>query len=244
MRRKSPITPVCSGLAILAGSFSFMGPAQAATLLSEDFEGVSNVFGASTYNYSTTYTMANLLVPGGGLKYLNGGSGVSGAVSTNVFTATGSPLSLLAGGITGAQIDGGLVNYNFYAQFSSYRQQNDHGTLAVQFLDAGSSPLGSELRIGGAAIVSGLGMGISGYGNPDFTDMRDWAADSLAGLVPAGARFASVQIFEVKSAGGLNIDGYMDNINLSIAVVPEPGSVSLLALGGGLATLLYRRRRR
>lgn len=220
-----------------------MGTAQAVTLVDEGFEGGSNLFAAPTYNYSTTYTMPNSLSPAGGLKYLNGGAGINGSASTNVFTATGSPLSLLTGGITGGQIDGGLVTYNLYGQFSTYRQQNDHGTLAVQFLDAGSTPIGSQLRIGGPAIVSGLGMGISGYGNPDYVDMRDWAADFLAGLVPAGARFASVQIFEVKTASGVNTDGYMDNLNFSIAVVPEPSTVALVALGGGLVALARRRRR-
>lgn len=242
LRRKSAFTPVCSGLAILAGSFSFMGTAQAITLLSEDFEGIANSFTAPTYNYSATYTMPNLLSPGGGLKYMNGGAGITGAVSTNVYTASGSPLSLLAGGITGTEIDGGLVSYNLYAQFSTYRQQNDHGTLSVRFLDSGSNPLGSELRIGGAAIVSGLGLGISGYGDPDFTDMRDWAADSLSGTIPSGARFASVQIFEVKTAAGTATDGYMDNVNFSITPVPEPGTLALFALGGGLTVMLRRRR--
>jgi hypothetical protein len=84
-------------------------------------------------------------------------------------------------------------------------------------------------------------MGISGYGNPDFTDMRDWAADSLAGIVPSGARFASVQILEVKTADGLAIDGYMDNVLFTIDVIPEPGAMVLVALGAGLFALLRRR---
>jgi hypothetical protein len=242
MQKRSSTTRVCSGLAILAGSLTFMGTAQAVTLISEGFEGAGNVFGAGTYTYASTYTMPNLLAPGGGLQYLRGGNGIDGSVSTNIFTATGSPLSLLTGGITALDIDGGTVSYNLYAQFSTFRLQNDHGTLSVQFLDAGSSPLGLSLNIGGSAFVSGLGLGISGYGNPDFTDMRDWAADSLAGIVPAGARFASVQILEVKTAGGLAIDGYMDNVNFTIDVVPEPGSVALVALGAGLFALLRRRR--
>lgn len=233
MRRKSAIKPLCSGLAILAGSFSFMGSAQTVTLLSEDFEGASNLFGVGTYNYASGYTLPNLLVPAGGLKYLRGGGGVTGSVSTNIFVATGSPLSLLTGGITGAQIDGGSISYNLYAQFSTYYEQNDNGTLSVQFLDAGSSPLGSALQVGGAAFVSALGGG---------TGLRDWGADSLSGLVPSGARFASIQIFQVKTAGGTAIDGYMDNVNVSIAVVPEPSSLALLALGGGLVTFVRRRR--
>ena len=244
MRKRSANTRVSSGLAILAGSLTFMGSAQAVTLVSEGFEGVGgvgNVFGAGIYTYASSYTMPNLLTPAGGLNYLRGGAGINGSVSTNIFVATGSPLSLLTGGITALDIDGGAVSYNLYAQFSTYRQQNDHGTLSVQFLDAGSSPIGLSLNIGGAAIVSGLGMGISGYGDPDFTDMRDWAADSLTGIVPAGARFASVQILEVKTPGGTAIDGYMDNVNFSI-VIPEPGSVALVALGAGLFAFLRRRR--
>ena len=43
---------VCTGLAILAGSFSFIGTAQAVSLISENFEGASNVFGTGTYNYA------------------------------------------------------------------------------------------------------------------------------------------------------------------------------------------------
>ena len=231
MRKSSVITPVCSGLAILAGSFSFLGTAQAVTLLSEGFEGASNIFGGGTYNYSQNYTLPNLLVPGGGLKYMTGNAGINGSVSTNIFSA--GSLNLLTGGITGGQIDGGLVSYNFYAQFSTYYGQNDNGTLSVQFLDVGSSPLGAALQIGGSAFVSALGGG---------TGLRDWGADSLAGIVPSGARFASVQIFEVKTASGTSIDGYMDNVNISIAAVPEPSSMALLALGGGLAAWARRRR--
>jgi hypothetical protein len=231
MRKRSVIKPVCSGLAILAGSFSFMGSAQAVTLLSENFEGAANIFGGGTYNYSQNYTLPNLLVPGGGLTYMTGKAGINGSVSTNTFSA--GSFSLLTGGINGGQIDGGLVTYNLYAQFSTYYGQNDHGTLSVQFLDASSSPLGAAQQIGGAAFVSALGGG---------TGLRDWGADSLSGLVPSGARFASIQIFEVKTANGTSIDGYMDNVNISIAVVPEPGSMALLALGGGLAALARRRR--
>ncbi len=240
--KRSRLIPVCSGLAILAGSFSFVGSAQAVTLLSENFEGGANVFGAGTYNYSATYTMPNLLVPAGGLQYMKGGGGINGSASTNFFTAAGSPLSLLTGGITGGQIDGGLVSYNLYAQFSTYRLQGDHSTLTLQFLDSSSSPIGSLLTIGGSVFASSLGLGISGYGDPDYTDMRDWAADSLAGIIPSGARSATIQVIAVKTAVGTAIDGYMDNVNISITGVPEPSSVGLLALGGGLAAWARRRR--
>lgn len=238
MRKRSVITAACSGLAILAGSFSFLGTAQAVTLLSEDFEGANNLFSAGTYTYAANYTMPNLLNPGGGLNYMKGGPGISGSVSTNVLTASSSPLSLLTGGITGAQIDGGVIGYNLYAQFSTYLAQNDNGTLSVQFLDAGSSPLGGPVQIGGAAFVAALGSGDNG----SYANARDWAADTLAGIVPAGARFATVDIFEVKSEGGTAIDGYMDNISITLNEVPEPASAALLLVGGGV--LAWTRRRR
>src|SRR5689334_21735132 len=114
MDKRTRSASACSGLAILAGSLTFMGTAQAAvTILSENFEGSGNVFSAGTYLYSQNYTMPNGLVPGGGLKYMNGGAGIPNQVSTNNFS--GGSYSLLAGGITGAQIDSGLITYNLYS---------------------------------------------------------------------------------------------------------------------------------
>lgn len=236
MRKRRVSSSVCSGLAILAGSLTFMGTAEAATIVAENFEGASNVFGGSTYNYAQNYTMPNLLSPGGGLKYMNGGAGITGAVSTNNFS-TGS-LSLLSGGITGAQIDGGLISYNLYSQFSTYRLQGDYATLFVQFLDASSSPLGPRFAIGGAGFTSALGSGNNG----SYPDARDWGADSLTGLVPAGARFANLTIQEIKAAPGTAIDGYVDNVSFSIGAVPEPGTAGLLGLGAGIFALLRKRR--
>jgi hypothetical protein len=215
-RKRSAPAPVRSALAILAGSMTFMGTAEAVTILSEDFEGGSNVFAAGTYNYAQNYTMPNLLTPGGGLKYFKGGAGINGSVSTNTFTA--APVSLLTGGITAGQIDSGAVICNLYAQFSTYRTQNDYGTLSVQFLDGSSAPIGSPVTIGGEAFVSALGSGNNG----SYTDARDWGADSLVGAVPVGARSAEVKILDVKSAGGTAIDGYMDNVKIDIFTGTAP----------------------
>jgi hypothetical protein len=235
-RKRNHSTSACSGLAILAGSLTFMGGAQAATILSEGFEGASNAFGAGTYNYSQNYTMPNLLSPGGGLRYMNGGAGVTGQASTNLFSA--GSLSLLTGGITASQIDGGSISYNLYSQFSTYRSQGDHATLFVQFFDGSSLPIGSPLTLGGPLFTAALGSGNNG----SYTDARDWGADSLLGIVPGGARSVSVFIEAVKTPGGTAIDGYVDNVNIGISVIPEPGVGALFALGGGLLALRRRRR--
>lgn len=235
MRKRGVSTSVCSGLAILAGSLTFMGSAQTVTLLNEGFEGASNVFGATTYNYAQNYTMPNLLTPVGGLKYMKGGAGITGSASTNIFST--GPLSLVTGGITAGQIDSGSINYNLYSQFSTYRLQGDYATVRVQFLDAGSSPLGGPLSLGGAAFTAALGSGNNG----SYPDARDWGADFLAGIVPAGARSATITIEAVKVPAGTAIDGYVDNLNIVIGV-PEPGVAGLFALGGGLLALTRRRR--
>ena len=156
MRKRRGSTSICSGLAILAGSLTFMGTADAASIVSEGFEGAVNIFGGTTYNYAQNYTMPNLLTPVGGLKYMNGGAGITGQVSTNVFSS--GVLSLLSGGITGAQIDGGLIAYNLYSQFSTYRLQGDYASVRLQFFDSASNPLGGLLAIGGAAFT---GMGLA-----------------------------------------------------------------------------------
>jgi hypothetical protein len=235
-RKRAVPTSACSGLAILAGSLTFMGSAQAATILSETFEGAANLFGASTYNYAQNYTMPNLLSPGGGLKYMRGGAGITGQVSTNTFSA--GSLSLLSGGILASQIDAGQISYNLYSQFSTYRLQNDYATLFVQFLNGSSNPIGSLLSLGGSAFTSALGSGNNGT----YPDARNWGADSLLGIVPTGARSANVYIQDVKIASGTAIDGYVDNVSFTLTVVPEPGVASLLALGGGLLALKRRRR--
>lgn len=236
MLKRRVSTSVSAGLGILAGSLSFMGSAQNVALVNENFEGATNLFSAGTYTYSSNYTMPNLLTPGGGLVYMKGGPGVTGQVSENLYPIT---VSLLSGGITSSQIDAGSVRYNLYSQFSTYRMQADFAELRVQFLDAANSALGVQLSIGGAAFTAALGSGNNGT----YPDARDWGADSLAGIVPAGARSAMVTIRAQKEANGTAIDGYVDNVIVSLNVVPEPGLAALVAMAGGLLLTARKRRR-
>ena len=231
MRRHSTHVQVHKGLAILAGAFSFAGSVGAATIISEGFEGAANIFSAPTYAYSLNYTLPN---PGGGLNYMHGGAGIANSASTSVFTA-GSPLSLLVGNITPAGIDSGLVTYNLYAQFSTYLAQGDYGTVHVRFLDGANVALSADVTVGGSAFVSALG-------TDPLTGNRAWGADSISGLVPPGARFIEMSVFEDKTPSGLIIDGYVDNINFSIAVVPEPSTAALFGLGSSLLWFWRRRR--
>lgn len=224
-------TVLCAAT-ILAGGFAFTGEADAVTLLSENFEGSTNTFAMPTYAYSASYTAANGLTPAGGLQYAHGGAGIGGAVSTNTFSAASNPVSLVTGGFTGADLDGGGVIYNFYAQFSSYHGQMDYATVTATFLDAGNATI-SNVDLGGQAFTAAL--------TPGGEANKNWAADTRSALVPVGARAVSFLVSDTKSAPGGNIDGYLDNVNFSIDRVPEAGSSALSVAALGL--LVSRRRR-
>lgn len=224
--------------AILAGGVLFTGPATNATIVfSEDFESAANAFGMPTYAYSQNYTLPNYLAPSGGLQYATGGNGVNGQVSTNPF-ALPAPLSLTQGtGVTANQIDNALASFDFRAQFSTYRQQNDYAEVLVTFLDEFSTPIGDPIILGGQTFVSGLASG------PGATlpDARAWGESTFQGLIPAGARTISVLVSGTKTPGGMAIDSYLDTVVLNVESVPEP---TTLALGvfAGLAWLRRRRR--
>jgi hypothetical protein len=224
---------LASAAAILAGGVLFTGPASAAVLFSENFEGV-NAFGMNTYAYSQNYTMPNTLTPGGGLLYGRSGAGITGQVSTNNFPL--APLSLTTGtGITTAQIDSGLASYDFRAQFSTYRLQGDYAQVSLTFKSAANAALGSSIILGGDVFTAGLASGQ--FGN--YPDARAWGQSVMQGVVPAGARTLDVILSGTKTAAGTAIDGYVDNVVLS--VVPEPTTFALSAVAG-LAWLRRRRR--
>lgn len=230
-RRLTCARPAICAAAILTGAFAFTGEAQAVTVMTEDFEGATNVFGMPTYAYSAGYTAAHSLTPASGAKYAHGGAGTNGAVSTNSYSATGNPVSLISGDVTALALDAGGISYNFYAQFSTYKDQADFAQVTVTFLNASNTAI-SSVSLGGQAFTTAL--------TPSGNVVKEWKADTSSGLIPAGARSVSFAVTETKSAGGTNIDGYLDNVQFSASPVPEP-SAAVLALGAlGLA---WRRRR-
>jgi len=232
---RTPSSSIASAAAILAGGVLFTGPARAALLLSEDFEALENAFGMGTYAYSQNYTLPNTLTPDGGLQYGRSGNGIPNQVSTNSFPL--APLSLTAGtGITATQIDSGLGRYDFRGQFSTWRLQGDYAQIDITFKDAANVAIGNPVTIGGAAFTAALAAGQ----NPKYTDARAWGESALQGIVPTGARTLDVILSATKTADGTAIDGYVDNISLTIVPVPEPTTFGLV----GCAALGWLRRRR
>jgi uncharacterized protein (TIGR03382 family) len=228
--KKARVT-VPPAAAILAGGVFFTGPASAAIIFSENFEGV-NAFGMPTYTYAQDYTLPNAA---GGLVYGHGGAGPNGTGNAGTNTFQGGNVSLTAA-VSAAQIDAGLGAFDFRGDFSTWTMQGDWAELSVTFKDALDAPIGSPVLIGGMAFTAALAAGP----NSKYTDAREWGTDIRTGTIPAGARSVDIVVTSTKTPDGLNTDGYVDNISLDASAIPGPATVALAGLAG--LALLRRRR--
>ena len=211
------------GLSILAGGLSFVGAASAMDIVIDgSYESSTNNIsgfigtggdnpggidggwtGFTTYTYSANYTQPG---PAGcGQVYLRPYSPYQ----------TVSQLDSLTRAITTAQIDGSQGQYTASAWFSTYLGQNDYSDLTLQFLDESQLPIGSPVALGGAAFVAAL---------PGGSDLRPWGQDTKSGLVPPGARYASITTVS-HAMSGLP-DGYVDLISLDVTAGFAPIQVS------------------
>jgi hypothetical protein len=205
------------GLSIIAGGLSFVGSASATDIVidgsyesstnnsitTKKFTGGNDTAGIdggwthfSTYAYIAGYTQAG--PPGSGQVYLRP---YNDSIGSSVVGQTNS----LTRAITTAQIDGSQGQFNLSAWFSTYHGQNDYSDLTLQFLDAAFAPTGPTVAIGGLAFVTALP---GGGGN------RAWGQDTKTGLVPPGARYASITTTAHALAG--SPDGYVDLVALDV----------------------------
>lgn len=239
------------GLSILAGGLSFVGAANAIDIVIDgSYESSTNSLTGfvgqggdaaagidggwtsfTTYTYSAGYTQPG--PTGSGQVYLR-------PYAPN---QTVSQVDSVTRAITTAQIDGSQGQYTASAWFSTYLGQNDYSDLTLQFLDVSQSPIGTPVALGGAAFVAALPGGIG---------LRAWGQDTKSGLVPSGARYASITTVSTALSG--QPDGYVDLVSLDITAgfVPvqvasaspvnnaagvSPGAVLGVTLGDGTAPL-------
>ena len=200
------------GLSILAGGLSFVGAVNAMDLVIDgsyesSTNNLSGIVGTggndgagvdggwtsfNTYTYSAGYTQAG--PAGSGQVYLRPYSPYQTVSQTVSLTRA----------ITTSQIDASQGQYTVSAWFSTYNNQNDYSTLTLQFLDEFQAPIGSPVNIGGAAFVAALPPG----------SPRAWGQDTHSGLVPPGARYASITT--VGTAVVSLPDGYVDLVSLDV----------------------------
>ena len=239
------------GLSILAGGLSFVGAASAIDVVIDgSYESSTNNLSGfvgqggdsaagidggwtsfTTYTYSAGYTQPG--PTGSGQVYLR-------PYAPN---QTVSQVDSLTRAITTAQIDSSQGQYTASAWFSTYLGQNDYSDLTLQFLDVSQSPIGTPVALGGAAFVAAL---------PGGSGLRAWGQDAKSGLIPSGARYASITTVSTALSG--QPDGYVDLVSLDItagfvpvqvasaspvnnAVGVSPGAVLGVTLGDGTAPL-------
>jgi hypothetical protein len=139
--------------------------------------------------------------PGGGSFFFFGGRTTPTTISQAVDVSS-------AAGV----IDTGHVTFELSAFFSGFAGQADAATLAIRFLDAGNTSLGTAW-IGG------------------FSTNSTFVVDSTSGALPAGTRTIAIDLSSVRY-GGTDNDGYADLLNLTLTA-PEVGELTLLLAEDG-----------
>jgi hypothetical protein len=214
------------GLSILAGGLSFVGDARATDIVVDgSYESSTNNIAMTSYNqpvgmggsdtpgidggwttfsaysYSSGYTQNG--PAGSGQVYLRPyPPNVAGIPSSR---HTVSQTNSLTRAITTTQIDGAQGQYSLSAWFSTYHGQNDYSDLTLEFLDASFASIGSPVTLGGLAFVSAL---------PGGNGDRAWGKDTKLGLVPSGARYATITTISTAQTG--SPDGYVDLVLLDV----------------------------
>lgn len=232
MRRRVHRNVCRLGMGVVSGGVLFVGQAQAGNLVNESFESSpSALFGAfESYAYSQGYT-GNTIPPAAGDRYYTAGAvpSISKVAAVSLVDSSGLPSSV---------IDAGLGRYNFSTWFSSYAQDpRDWSQVTLQFQDGANNNVGQPVVLGGLAFINALSTDPS-------NGFLNWAQDTRAGSIPAQARNAVLTLFSQRAAGN-SLDGYVDLIQLDVsqAVVPEPGGAAALLTLGALGSFVIRRRR-
>lgn len=168
-----------------------------------------------------TYDDANWEIPTGtwsdGTKFFHGGN-----VAINTLTQV---VEVFAGDI--AAIDAGQATFTISGWFGGWSGQDDNATLVANFRDAGGSILGSSEVLGG-------------FLSADRGGVSSMLSDSAAGTLAVGTRSIEFVLTSNRVGGGSYNDGVADN--LQFAAVPEPFTMSALALG--LAAIARKRARK
>jgi len=151
-------------------------------------------------------------LPHGGMNYLMGGNRTTSYTSQNI--------DLLAAGFTETQLDSGVLSADYGGWQSGWSTQTDSGKIEIKFKDTG----------GGVLSTHDLGW---------FYSNHTWVLHEDSEALPTGTRSITYGFHAIRHQG-TNNDAFLDDTFLILT--PEPGTLTVLALGG--AVLIRRRRRR
>jgi len=112
----------------------------------------------------------------------------------------------------------------FTSSYDAYSSGNSSAQMFVKYFADGYSYIGGE------------------YKTVSTNATNSWIANNLTFTVPTDAGLSIIQMgFDNNQANWGGGSVYVDNV--SVSTVPEPASVTLLAVGGGLAAVVATRRR-
>ena len=126
-----------------------------------------------------------------------------------------------------AMISSGAI-FNMSALFDTQNPGSAIGGVALQFF--AMSNYGSQ-----------IGSGIIGTITVD-TNPATWQPASVTGVVPLGTTWMVAQVL-YNNASLANHPGYVDQAELRISPIPEPGTFGLMLFGGLAVGLMLRRAR-
>jgi|GEM_PF-2269895 len=141
------------------------------------------------YTYASgVYDNGGPLASGGNFYFTSNNGDVvePGVVSQSIDLSSGASATLIASG---------NAAYGLNGFFSTYLDNNDFGFLQVDFLDSGSSTLGSAV----------LGPG---------ANLQTWTLLAGGGPIPIGTKTALVSVYGGGTDGGP--DGYIDNVDFRV----------------------------
>ncbi len=130
-------------------------------------------------------------------------------------------------------IDAGQMVGNLTGALGSW-ENTDITTVTATFLDINDIDLGSTISISALdnpELNTGPVLGLTAPGNQE----------SANGLIPVNTRTVVIRI-STPRIGGVDNDGYVDDIQFELTAIPEPTSLSIMALLG--TGFMFRRRKR
>ena len=133
-------------------------------------------------------------------------------------------VNLFSAGVTAAQINAGSATAAFSFFEQSEPGQADAAGVNLLFLNVAGTQIGTA--------TSG-----------EISQNGSWVQITNTAAIPAGTQYVDYQLFFNRHTGN-NVDSFLDDVTLTVNVVPEPSTWAAVLAGTGFLALVLRRRTR